>query len=253
MKIINSFILLAILFVANGCQTCEKQDITEIYCFVDVTDEVNLELAKEYFKAGEDGCKFYSSLAQGVLPKSNCTGLKFSFLKLNDLGESGKVKWHYPKSGVFEADLTDVQIKQEPLFKNFKTQLSTKFDELIKGESSKKDKTKIYLPLCKALTELSKSKSSRKIMVIFSDMIENSELFSMYKMKGIKPDEILIQLESTFSEKIPDLKDIEIYIVSKRNKANDEIITLAEEFWKELFTGAFNAKVYKCSANLEME
>jgi len=249
------FPLIALLTLFVACQSeCEKKEIVEVYCFVDVTDTINYNLAAEYFASTDENgnCGFYNTL-KNIFPLQNCSGGLFRLYKINDVGENQYAELKYPKEGAFLADATEYQIKDDGSFRKFKTSFSKTFETIIGKETPEKSKTKIFLPLCKALNQLNESKSSRKIMIVFSDMLENSELFSFYKQKSPDATETMDKLEETYNVTFPDLKNIEVYIVSKRTTGNDVAIDKAEKFWNTVFTDLYPAKVFKSGANLAIE
>ena len=256
MKKIPIYILLILVsFVISSCDSkCEKQEITEVYCFVDVTDTINYNLAARYFASTDENgnCEFYNSL-KNTFPVQNCSGGIFRIYKINDVGENQFAEMKYPKEGQFSADATEYQIKDDKSLKKFKTSFSKTFDEIIGKETPEKQNTKIFLPVCKALNQLRESKSTRKVMIIFSDMLENSELFSFYKEKSPDATATMDKLEEAYAITFPELKDIEVYIVSKRTTSNDIAIDKAEKFWNTVFKELYPAKIYKSGANLVID
>ncbi|MBK9302264.1 MAG: hypothetical protein IPN14_17100 [Bacteroidetes bacterium] len=60
-------------------------------------------------------------------------------------------------------------------------------------------------------------------------------------------------MEAAYKTKLPNLSEIEIYIVNKRNKGNDAAIEKAQEFWKDLFLNENRAKIFKESGNLNID
>lgn len=100
-------------------------------------------------------------------------------------------------------------------------------------------RSKIYQNLCRELISLKEIKEyDSKRLIIFSDMLENSDLFSFYKNKIDFNDQESLKLTiESIEEKaciFPDLSDIEVYVISSRNETNDEMINNAEQFWKYL-------------------
>lgn len=254
-KLIPLF-LMPMLFLVSCKEKCETPEIAEVYCFVDVTDTVNFDLADNYLKTTSKDenstCELWNKLNDKVYKFDNCTGGKFRLYKINDVGENQFLEIGYPKEGYFSGDKTDFQIKDDPALREFKYRFSGLYSELTEEESAVKRYTKIFLPLCKALNQLNESKATRKIALIFSDMLENSEKFSFYNNKEIDAEKTLDKLEALYNQNFPTLQDIEIHIVSKRNTLNDVGIDKAEKFWKTVFTQLYPAKVFKQGATLDI-
>lgn len=253
-KIFFNLFVTGVLF-ASCSEKCEKQDVADVYCFVDVTDTVNIALAESYFRPGKEGesGQLWNYLTQHVYKFDNCTGGKFRLYKINDVGENQYLGLSYPKEGYFSADKTDYQIKDDPAVKEFRNKFSGLYDNIVQGEGKEKRTTKIFLPVCKALNQLKESNASRKIVLIFSDMLENSDKFSFYKNKEINAEKTLDNLEAIYNQSFPALNEIEVYIVSKRNTSNDIGIDKAEKFWKSVFTELYPAKVFRQGATLDIQ
>ena len=140
--------------------------------------------------------------------------------------------------------------------KKFQSDLSSKISELLKDNDWNKEKSKIYQNVCRELNNLKKADTKHsKTMILFSDMLENSTLLSFYKSNT---DVLINQIESfeknTLSKDcaIPDLSEIEFYVVTNRNKTNDELINKAERFWKALFK-LKNVKHFSFDAELHLD
>jgi hypothetical protein len=101
------------------------------------------------------------------------------------------------------------------------------------------NQSKIYQNLCRELISLRKVKGyNSKRLIIYSDMLENSSLFSFYKNKIDYRDKESLRLAiKSIEEKacvFPNLSGIEIFVISSRNETNDELINNAERFWMYL-------------------
>ena len=89
---------------------------------------------------------------------------------------------------------------------------------------------------------MKKSEADNKYLIIYSDMLENSSLFSFYgsnwqnnieKMME-DPEKTLEQL-SKKGPVLPDLSEFEILVITSRTSQNDEKINLSEQLWQILF------------------
>jgi hypothetical protein len=250
-----SIILLVLIYTSFiSCQTnCDVKHGTSVYCFIDVTDTINFHLAQSFFsESGNKTPAIYNEL-QKLYEFDNCCYGEFRLYKINDVGENKFEQIRYPAKDALPADATEFQIKDDPSVKKFKTSFAAVFEKMIQEESLKLRQTKIYLPVCKALNDLNNSGSERKILILFTDMLENSSIFSFYKEKSPDPIVIMEKLEEVYGEAFPSLKDIEVYIVNKRVPGNDEAIDRASKFWKDVFTDINKAKSYQSGSNLSIE
>lgn len=177
-------------------------------------------------------------------------------------------KWN---GGVFQfTDLTDVsynQTKQAKLEPQDKW-LSNEFDrekelnkfkndvtEIINNEA--KDKTEkinsaIYFPIANELNKLKNSKSQKRILIVYSDLMENTEELSFYKKNDFEklktnPEQIREIFEKQIT--LDSLNGIEVYFIYQpAENNNDQKFQIISGFYKKLLEDK-GAKV-KISANL---
>lgn len=103
-------------------------------------------------------------------------------------------------------------------------------------DTSEKRNSAIYLPFSRELARLSKSSGQKRILVIYSDLMENTPDLSFYPKDALKslqanPRAIKAILER--QAPLPDLKGIEIYIVYKPLDINrDSQFRIVSEFYK---------------------
>jgi hypothetical protein len=111
-----------------------------------------------------------------------------------------------------------------------------------------KPESEIYINLCRQVNNLSKLKADKKNLIIYSDMLENSKLFTFLN------DEVsMIDFEN--AEKscpFPDMSDIEIYIVPPVNVDNKVLLLKSEKQWSNFFASK-NAKSFHFDINLNIE
>jgi hypothetical protein len=127
--------------------------------------------------------------------------------------------------------------------KAFQKNARVGLSRLFQGIECRKDKSKIYETLCRILWQLKKDKASRKILIVYSDMLQNSPLFSFYDKDA---DRRILEMikhigatEKHWSDScgcsLPDLSDIEIIVINRHNSQDDDKAELAERFWTVLF------------------
>lgn len=220
------FIFLIAIFFSN-CGTEEK--FTEVYVLIDVTDKtlkenkaVNQSIPKILKKIG------VSSQNGGY------SGGEVKLFLINELSESISSTFRIEK-GV-QGMLGDNILDRQDKIKEFESKLDKAFSNVFDNSNFDRSKSKIYQNLCREINSLKQNIADNKIIIVYSDMLENSELFSIYTDNT---DNIKIEdFEKKHLQKdclLPDLSDIDIFVVTNRNQKNDENINKAERFWKQLF------------------
>ena len=79
-------------------------------------------------------------------------------------------------------------------------------------------------------------------LIVYSDMLENSQLFSFYGANWkTQIGNLIADPEKTLEElaqkgpALPDLSEFEIFVINTRTPGNDEKINLSEQLWTALF------------------
>lgn len=124
--------------------------------------------------------------------------------------------------------------------KRFSRGIGGDFTALLRDAQWQKNQSKIYQNLCRELNNLVRANSDKKAVIIYSDMLENSNLFSFYgsgieKVHQYLEDMSQAKRDLTADCEMPDLSGVELNIVSLRTKENDEKINLASQFWTRFF------------------
>ena len=186
-------------------------------------------------------------------------------------GLLGERKWN---GGAFRfSNVTDVsynQIKEvslEPaneLFANEFTrekQVGRFKDSIAKivadagGDSVGKEYSSIYLPIANELIHLAESTASRKILVIYSDLMENDIDISLYAKDQLQLFETNSEILKERFEKqklLPSLTGIEVYIIFQpKDKEDDREFQIVSGFYKKMLEEK-GAKVI-ISANLTLQ
>ncbi|HKR07327.1 MAG TPA: hypothetical protein VJY62_22020 [Bacteroidia bacterium] len=132
-----------------------------------------------------------------------------------------------------------------------------KFMEKISDITSQEDSigkmhSSVYLPLARELKRLSKSDSERRIVIIYSDLMENDPDVSLYEKKEFElltsnPGSLVKLFKS--KEPLPSLSGIEIYIVYRPSDvAKDAEFRVVSEFYRKMLER--NGARVNISANL---
>lgn len=100
--------------------------------------------------------------------------------------------------------------------------------------------SKLYQPICETLNKLVNQSEGKKICIIYSDMLENTEFVSFYQYRK-QPQQLLT--DSTKETLFARLKDqcvlesltgVELYVIHQPDLRNDELYNSAKKFWREL-------------------
>ena len=117
-----------------------------------------------------------------------------------------------------------------------------------------RDYSSVYFPIAKELNRLSQSNSTKKILLIYSDLMENTDEMSFYTKENINllksnPEVIRKYFENSVS--LENLSGINIYIIFQPNGiSEDEQFKLASKFYKDLFESKGATVEITASVNL---
>jgi hypothetical protein len=123
----------------------------------------------------------------------------------------------------------------------FTTKLTAVIDSA-REDTSGKPNSSIYLPMVEELTRLSNVTADRKVLVIFSDLMENSPDLSFYSPRMLtlirtNPDKVKAMLFA--KAKLPNLKGIEIKLIYEpKNAKEDVVFQTVSQFFSSMFTEA---------------
>lgn len=228
-------ILMGIVALVLLFQGCKKETTTTSICvLIDITDA--------HFK-GENVVSETLPKLLKLMHLNKRTGgfsggeVKFSLINEISDSKSKTVKLNKAESGL---------LGENPLIRKdevtaFISQTENAFSAVVSSADWGTQASKIYQKITRELIRMKNSQANKKYMVIYSDMLENSELFTFYGSnwktqveKMIKtPEETLTQLAKK-GPALPDLSEFEIYIITHRTPENDEKINLSERFWNAL-------------------
>lgn len=108
----------------------------------------------------------------------------------------------------------------------------------IDDDSVGRSHSSIYLPLVSELTRLSQSTATTKILLVYSDLMENEKSLSFYDKKTISSlrtdsAQVIAMLEA--KAVLPDLTGIEVHLIFQpENAAQDELFQLVSGFYASL-------------------
>ena len=219
--------------------SCTEQ-ITTVYIFIDYTDDY----AREQFRLHVD--EYYKAIER-LFPMESCRWgcgkihSNHRFGHRDSLNES--IMRHCLKG------LNRFSPPAEYLL--FKKKLRQIFTELAQDGDRKYDHTYVFEPLCNEYQHLLDEPSGRKLMIFFSDLLENSSGGNMYN-HVYDPETTIDQWEEKFACNLNDFRGIDIYVLSFRNQNSEEHVLRAKRFWRKVFE-LRHAKSIKYSSSLHIK
>jgi hypothetical protein len=208
---------------------CQKSD-TEFVTFVDITDSTKVSMdSGEYIAFVKANSSTYGKTTVRIQSLSN---------------------FDYNKVAVFTLSptfpLLSNPYEREGQAKDFYTSISKKIGE-IREAGTGRPQSSIYAPLVRELNRLANDSSKVKYMLVYSDLQENTDTFSLYKPKQLEllkqhPEQVRTIL-SAFG--VPgQLKGVSIYFVYQPLDTNDEQRFLLMAHFLEGWLGEQGAQVH---------
>jgi hypothetical protein len=246
------FGLICLLLASCNSDKNEKKE-SLIYIFIDITDTFrmkNMELFETTLN--NDRRKLFDIMGIST-STGGLSGGVIKYFLLDDISTSpySEVTLKAAPGGIMN-ESGNIYIRRDDI-KKFDSLNAVVVNDILKDRNWFKPKSKIYQQICRQLNLMKESKADQKVVVIYSNMLENSSLISFYKN-----NETINRLIDNFPESIvkakqdcefPDLSEIKIYIVAQRTAELDDKINLAEKFWGKLFK-SYNAKEYVFASDL---
>jgi len=114
-----------------------------------------------------------------------------------------------------------------------------KVEELLLGGDNRPKilKTDIMSSLALAANMMKRNKEERRILVIFSDMIEDSEIYNFEKLNLTSAIINEIIEKEKKADRIPNLEGVDVYIIGPQAQNYDKYISI-KKFWSEYFKEA---------------
>lgn len=232
-----------------GCG-CKEEKKTAVIVLVDQTDQYNFEQFTANYK--KDIPKIVNAYTF-----DQCAGGYFQLSTINDLSDNTNHEAEYPEGGgIIEAGRTTKYVHDDlGLPDNFVKEIEHAYADVAAEKVNYKTMraSKIYGQVCEAVTELQTMEAERKVLVVYSDMLENSEVFRFYDhMKAPDAEQVLYNMQDQYGCAFSDLDDIEVHIVAHHNKANDRVLETGRRFWKKAFTELNNAKRFTFDEEIDL-
>jgi hypothetical protein len=168
------------------------------------------------------------------LENNQWQGAKFRFVDISDVSYNHV----YETSINSENKWFSNEFKRRKKVKTFYAGVSQILNTSEK-ETVGKNNSAVYAPIAQELNRLSQSPSQNKVLLIYSDLMENTNDMSFYDMQKFdllktNPDSI----SKYFEAQVPllNLQGIKIYLVFQPNgMAEDEQFKMVSNFYKKLF------------------
>ena len=218
----NLLFLMSVVLLTIGCHTSPPTE-TDLYIYLDFTE------GQDYSQQIADDLDSYTELLQVGENGSPNFG-KVKIFPLYDLA-SARSKTVKLKAG--KAEFEANQFLRQKEVDKFKTKLSTALlaiNETYTGKSL--NKSHLIEPICKGMQKLNKSDADKKVVLIYSDMLENSTLANFHG-KSSHPKNWQQGIDAVCH--LEDIADLDIFVVYPVDKKNDGKITRAAEFWTDYF------------------
>ena len=235
MKRVSYFFFYTVLILTLF--SCQKEAVTttQISVLIDVTDE---RFEDKDFVA-ENLPKFLQIMNLDK-ETGGYSGGEIKLSLINEVSDSKMktVKIKDAKTGI----MGENKLKRKDEVDRFYGDLENTFKQILDNANWGTDASKIYQKVTRELIKMKSSEYDKKKLIIFSDMLENSNLFSFYGanwksniQKMIEnPEESLSKLAEK-GPTLPDLSEFEIFVITSRTAENDEMVNLSEQLWMILF------------------
>jgi len=167
------------------------------------------------------------------LDKDIWNGGKFRLLNVTDVS----INKIYEASIESENMWLGNKFKRNEKLKKFYSEI----DGIISGALKQKigkDNTSLYIPIAKELNRLSQSTANKKLLLVYSDLMQNTDDMSFYKNETLSllrtnPDSVKKYFESQL--KLKNLSGIKIYLVFQpQNMKQDEVYKIVSNFYKAM-------------------
>ncbi len=235
MKYFRSFALF--IFLLSTLFSCKEKPVstTQISVLIDVTDK---RFEDKNFVA-ENLPKFLQMMNLDK-ETGGYSGGEIKLSLINEISDSKSkvIKVESAKTGL----MGENKLNRKDEVDRFYDGLEKKFNQLLEGANWGTNASKIYQKVTRELIKMKGSDYNKKMMIIYSDMLENSNLFSFYSpnwkteiQKMTEDPEATLKKLSQKGPTLPDLSEFRIYVITTRTPENDEKVNLSEQLWTALF------------------
>ena len=228
------FLFLFVLLNFGSCKN-EIAKTTQICVLIDVTDE--------RFKNEKFVAENLPKLLQLMHLDQKTGGFSGGEIKLSLINEvsDSKSKTVKIKTGVTGL-MGENPLNRKDEVEKFYKELENSFTQILSNASWGTDASKIYQKVTRELIKMKNTTADQKYLIVYSDMLENSELFSFYGanwksniLKMAEDHDATLEKLAKKGPALPDLSEFTIYVITTRTAENDEKINISEQLWITLF------------------
>ncbi|MEL7221491.1 MAG: hypothetical protein AAGJ93_09245, partial [Bacteroidota bacterium] len=226
---VTHLILLFIMACVGVSCTNEAPPSTEVLVLVDVTDSILYQpdqianyINQEILDLGDNSDVIVTYGAVNVtISTIGATSIQPKYT--TGLAASGNL-------------FTRVEKEQKQAIQDFQKELKTALHTVMASQQGQ-EKTLLHRSFCMHLPALSNADADRKVVLLLSDLIENSQAVSFYQYQ--QETDLLMQEYSQLVNRLSsdcelgDLNGIEIYASHLPKKEEDEIVVQALRFWEQ--------------------
>jgi hypothetical protein len=170
------------------------------------------------------------------LDNDNMQGVTLTVSELNDVSYNKQTVFALTVGGTV---LTTNRFERTRETEAFISEVDTYFESLARDTMVGRPRSSLYMPLARELNRLAASKADNRVLVIYSDLMENSSQVSFYAPQTrtqlqYAPDTVTAALERLAP--LADLSGIRIYIMYQpEDPAADDTFRLVSGFFRSHF------------------
>lgn len=211
-----------IMLTIFGCAISQHRPTTEYATLIDETDSTFVV---------PDSAEVIADLG---LDTNMWAGVNFSLARIKDVSYTPHASITLAQGGNRLASSQFTRMREVNLFEK---KLAATLDS-VRREKPGKPNSSVFLPMANELTRLANSRADRKVLNVFSDLMENTQSVSFYHKQTFalfRSDPQKIQ-DMLFAEAVlPDLTGIEVRLVYEPKNANgDAVFQIVSGFYKKL-------------------
>jgi len=228
--------LLLFIFLALSCKVKEAQ-MADVMILIDTTDTTfnqQIDVSKDLQQILSWNCININNGSYDELRN----GLNVQIASLSDVSDE-KPRFVSIKPDTKNQLTGNAEARRKAMLK-YVQNLQLLINDVSSHQSTSLQYSKLIINVCQKLKILAKSNSDKKLLIIYSDLIENSEYYTFYKKTALQLEKelenqnvILTKLEQDCI--FPNLSNIEIFAIPLRNNKNDQLVNQAIRFWKKMF------------------
>ena len=229
----KSFQIIGLVIIALMLSTCflNKPWLIQVVVLHDVTDQ---QLSKP---EASSILKFYSFDGNNKWNEAI-----FNYVQLSDISLNRIQTIHLPQ----ETSWFSNELEREKNIKGFQNQVTDILNNSLLDTSSKAQSS-VYLALVHALNSLSGNEAWDRVLLVYSDLMENNSDLSFYSEKKLNelirnPDSVQMKFEEWAP--LPKIKGVEVHLIYQpTNTITDKNFRIVSAFYKQLLENK-GAKVF---------